>query len=125
MMINMFDSNMTGTIDIQEFGKLFTFVNEKKGMFENFDRNKEGTLGQDEFLQALQSMGYRFTQTFAQNLVARYNPKGRRMTLDNFIVCSVQIKRLTDSFRTRDSQMNGTATLQYEDFIGLALGAHK
>ena len=62
MMINMFDSNMTGTIDIQEFGKLFTFVNKKKGMFENFDRNKEGTLGQDEFLQALQSMGYRLKQ---------------------------------------------------------------
>ena len=59
MMINMFDSNTTGTIDIQEFGKLFTFVNEKKGMFESFDRNKEGTLSQDEFLSALQSMGYR------------------------------------------------------------------
>ena len=59
MMINMFDSNTTGTIDINEFGKLFAFVNEKKGMFESFDRNKEGTLSQDEFLSALQSMGYR------------------------------------------------------------------
>ena len=67
----------------------------------------------------------RFTPTFAQNLVARYNPRGRRLTLDNFIVSSVQIKRLTDSFRTRDAQMNGTATMQYEDFIGIALGAHK
>ena len=59
MMINMFDANMTGTIDMQEFGRLFTFINEKKGMFEGHDRNKEGTLSQDEFLQALQAMGYR------------------------------------------------------------------
>ena len=47
------------------------------------------------------------------------------MTLDNFIVVSVQIKRLTDSFRTRDTAMNGTATMQYEDFVGLAIGAHR
>ena len=59
MMINMFDSNMTGTIDVHEFGKLFAFINEKKRMFEGYDRNKEGTLSQDEFLQALQAMGYR------------------------------------------------------------------
>ena len=37
---------------------------------------------------------------------------------------SLQIRRLTDSFRTRDTQMAGAATLQYEDFVGLAMGAH-
>ena len=59
MMINMFDTDMTGTINVEEFGRLFTFINEKKRMFEGYDRNKEGTLSQDEFLQALQAMGYR------------------------------------------------------------------
>ena len=29
----------------------------------------------------------------------KYDQKTRKMTLDNFIVASVQIKRLTDSFR--------------------------
>lgn len=59
MMINMFDTNMTGTIDINEFGKLFEYINQWKGMFENFDRSKQGTLGQDDLSAALQSMGYR------------------------------------------------------------------
>ena len=70
-------------------------------------------------------MFFRFTPTFAQNLLSKYSPRDRRLTLDNFIVVSVQIKRLTDSFRTRDTAMNGTATMQYEDFVGLALGTHK
>ena len=74
---------------------------------------------------AFQQMGYRFSPTFVQNLLAKYDPKTKRLTLDNFIVCCVQIKRLTDSFRTRDREMKGAATLQYEDFIGIALGAHK
>ena len=70
-------------------------------------------------------MGYRFTPTFVQNLLAKYNPRDRKLTLDNFIVASVQIKRLTDSFRTRDREMRGQAQFQYEDFVGVAMGAHK
>ena len=73
---------------------------------------------------AFQQMGYRFTQTFVQNLLAKYDARTRRLTLDNFIVASVQIQRLTASFRNRDREMRGQATLGYEDFIGIALGAH-
>jgi len=125
MMINMFDTNQSGTIDVNEFGRLFQYINQWKAMFESFDRERKGVLTTENFSQALQQMGYRFTPTFVQNLLAKFNPRERTLTLDNFIVTSVQIKRLTDSFRTRDTQMQGTATMQYEDFIGLALGAHK
>ena len=57
MMINMFDTNRTGTIDVHEFGKLFNYINDWKRMFENFDKDKEGTLSQEDFMAALQSMG--------------------------------------------------------------------
>ena len=69
-------------------------------------------------------MGYRFSPTFVQNLLSKYDPRTRRLTLDNFIVASVQIQRLTTSFRNRDREMRGQATLAYEDFVGLVLGAH-
>ena len=58
-------------------------------------------------------------------VVVKFDPRTRRLTLDNFILVSVNIKRLTDSFRTRDREMRGQAVMQYEDFVGLALGAHK
>ena len=32
---------------------------------------------------------------------------------------------ISDSFRSRDKEMRGQAPLQYEDFIGIAIGAHK
>ena len=69
-------------------------------------------------------MGYRFSPTFVQNLLGKYDARTRRLTLDNFIVASVQIQRLTSSFKTRDREMRGQATMAYEDFIGIALGAH-
>jgi len=124
-MINMFDTNMTGTIDVNEFGRLFTYIQQWKAMFEGFDRDRTGTIDQNEFTQALQQMGYRFTPQFIQNLLAKFDPKERKLTLDNFITVSVQVKRLTDSFRSRDREMKGQAVLGYEDFVGLAMGAHK
>ena len=47
------------------------------------------------FCIAFQQMGYRFTPTFVQNLLAKYDSRTRKLTLDNFIVACVQIKRLT------------------------------
>jgi len=125
MMIELYDANMSGTIDVNEFEKLFNYINQWKAMYEALDKDRSGKLDQEEVNQAFQQMGYRFTPTFVQNLLTKYDPKGRKLTLDNFIVASVQVKRLTDSFRTRDREMRGQATMGYEDFVGLAMGAHK
>jgi len=125
MMIEMYDANNSGSIDLNEFNALFDCINKWKGVFESYDQDRSGKIEEAELTRALQQMGYRFSPTFVQNILAKYDSKTRRMTLDNFIVCCVQIKRLTDSFRVRDREMKGAATLQYEDFIGLAMGAHK
>jgi len=124
MMINMFDRDKSGQINVHEFGALFNYINQWKGLFEGMDKDRSGYIEQAEFMGALQQMGYRFSPTFVQNLLAKYDQRTRRMTLDNFIVASVQIKRLTDSFRSRDKEMRGSAMLAYEDFVGLAMGAH-
>jgi len=108
-MINMFDTNQTGTIDMNEFGRLFAYIQQWKAMFENFDRDRTGTIDQGEFSQALQQMGYRFSPQFTQNVLSKLDPRTRKLTLDNFIVVSIQVKRLTDSFRTRDKEMKGQA----------------
>jgi len=124
-MIDLFDRDRKGQINITEFGSLFAYINQWKALFESIDRDRSGFIEEGEFGQALQQMGYRFSPTFVRNVLTKFDVKNKKLTLDNFIVVSVQIKRLTDSFRTRDRDMRGQATLGYEDFVGLALGAHK
>merc|ERR1711971_905051 len=124
MMIEMFDKDKKGTITVHEFGSLFAYINQWKATFEAIDKDRSGFIEQAELNQAFQQMGFRFSPTFVQNLLAKFDPKTRRLSLDNFIVACVHIQRLTTSFKTRDREMRGQATMAYEDFIGIALGAH-
>jgi len=124
-MIELYDSNGTGTIDVNEFGLLFQAVQQWKANFESYDKDRTGSIDQNEFSQSLQQGGYRFSPTFVQNLLTKFDRRNRKLTLDNFILINVQVKRLTDSFRSRDREMRGQATMAYEDFVGLAMGAHK
>lgn len=50
-------------------------------------------------------MGYRFSPTFVQNLLSKYDPRTKKLTLDNFIVASVQIKRLTGKLASHISNI--------------------
>ena len=92
-------------------------------MVDMFDRDKSGQINVQEFAESIDRDRSGFIEH--AELTQAFQQMGYRFTLDNFIVVCVNIKRLTDSFRSRDREMRGQAVMQYEDFIGLALGAHK
>jgi len=125
MLIEMFDRKRSGALNINEFDEVFKYVNQCKAAFEAIDKDRNGYIEFNELTQALQQMGYRFTPAFVQNLLLKYDHRTKRLTLDNFIIACVHIKRLTDGFRVRDRAMQGQITIHYEDFIGLAMGAHQ
>jgi len=124
MMISMFDHNRSGTIDVNEFGQLFNYVNQWRGLFMNFDRDRSGSIETNEFASALNQLGFNFSPNLVNNILSKQNPKTKMLTLDSFILVLTQIRRLTESFKSRDREMRGQALIGYEDFIGLALGAH-
>merc|ERR1711862_893079 len=64
MMIDMYDKNASGSIDVNEFQQLFSAINQWKAVFQGYDKDKSGTIEQSELTQAFQQMGYRFTPTF-------------------------------------------------------------
>merc|ERR1711862_667076 len=111
MMISMFDQNKSGTIDINEFGQLFNFVNQWRGVFQGFDRDRSGAIESAEFSQALNQLGFNLSPNLINNILSQHNPKTRCLSLDNFILVVTQIKRLTDSFKARDRELRGPAMM--------------
>ena len=122
LMIELHDKNKSGSIEINEFQQLFNTINEWRGIFQRFDTDRSGTIEQSELIQAFAQMGYQFSPMFVQGLLSKYDMRTKRLSLDNFIVITMRIRSLTDGFRNRDQMKNGQATMQYEDFLGLAMG---
>ncbi|ESP03403.1 hypothetical protein LOTGIDRAFT_199248 [Lottia gigantea] len=122
LMIGMFDRDMSGTIDINEFQALYKYIDQWKGVFERFDGNRSGFIDCNELRNAYASMGYNLSPQFAQMVTYKFDIQARRaLTLDMFIQSCVMLKGLTDSFKQRDPQMRGQITLGYEDFMTMAV----
>jgi len=125
LMMEMFHSKNSSTLDIIECCNLNDYINKWKSTFRRLDIDQSGYIELEELIQAFQQMGYKFTSHFVQNLLAKYDSGSGKLTMDQFILICVRIQRLTNGFRSRDHAMQGTIILQYEDFIGLALDVHQ
>lgn len=122
LMISMFDRDNTGTIQLHEFQALWNYIQQWKGVFERFDGNRSGSIEAHELIQAFQQMGYNLSPQFGHIVISKFDVNGRRsLTLDNFIQSCVMLKSLTDSFKERDPQMQGTIRMGYEDFMTTAI----
>lgn len=71
---------------------------------------------------ALTQMGFRFSEPFIKFLVAKSDPvKHSQVSVDQFIVLCIQIQRFTEAFRARDAEQKGIISIQFEDFLQIAL----
>ncbi|XP_071544282.1 peflin isoform X2 [Panulirus ornatus] len=120
LMITLFDKDNTASINLHEFGQLFNFINQWTQVYRSYDRDNSGTIDENELNTALQQMGYRLSPQFVSYLVSKFSPRMRKITLDNFIVSNIQLRKLTEAFKGRDREMKGVITISYEDFITLA-----
>ncbi|OWF45190.1 peflin-like [Mizuhopecten yessoensis] len=122
LMIGMFDRDFSGTINLQEFAALWNYIQQWKGVFEQTDQNRTGSIEAHELTGAFQRMGYNVSPQFANMVVCKFDTLGRRqLTLDNFIQACVMLKTLTDNFVSRDAQRQGNIRLSYEEFMCLAV----
>lgn len=54
LMIGMFDNDHSGTVDIQEFDKLYAYINQWLGVFKTYDRDGSGQIEESELTQGKQ-----------------------------------------------------------------------
>ncbi|XP_051992273.1 peflin-like [Xyrauchen texanus] len=124
MMLNMFDKTKTGRIDVFGFSALWTFLQQWRALFQQFDRDRSGSINSNEMHQALSQMGYNLSPQFIQQLVNRFSAPGGGngvLQLDRFIQVCTQLQSMTQAFREKDTAMTGNVRLSYEDFLSGAV----
>jgi len=128
MMIRMFDTDRSGTINFDEFCGLWGFLAAWRGLFDRFDVDKSGNISLREFEDALVAFGYRLSPQFVQLLFSTYaksHSRGRGddfgrekvLSFDLFVQACISLKRMTDVFKKYDTDRDGYITLSFEEFL--------
>ncbi|KAM4600766.1 sorcin isoform 2-T2 [Polymixia lowei] len=116
LMINMLDRDMSATMGFAEFKELWSVLNGWKQNFMTFDRDRSGTVEGPEMQQAVASMGYKLSPQAMNIIVKRYSTHGR-IVFDDYVACCIKLRTLSNLFQRRDTNRQGTALFQYDDFI--------
>ena len=120
--VGLFDRDGNGTIDLKEFQLLWQYINQWKGVFDRYDRDRSGNIDVSELHTAFNEMGFRVSMAFCQLVVTRFDRLAKRsLKLDDFIQSCVMLRSLTEAFQVRDSNRNGIITVSYEDFMTMAI----
>lgn len=120
LMIGMFDSDHSGSINFQEFAGLWKYVTDWQATFRSYDRDNSGSIDKRELQTALTSFGYRLSDKFYDLLVRKFDRQGRgTIAFDDFIQCCVVLQTLTKSFSSKDVQRSGMINVSYEEFLSM------
>ncbi|CAG8512461.1 6933_t:CDS:2 [Rhizophagus irregularis] len=121
LMMNMFDTDNSGTIAFQEFTGLWRYIEDWKKCFQTFDADGSGTINFAELKNALRTFGYNLSDNFINLLIKKYDKYGGKnnagkgdVTFDNFVQSCVTVKTLTDAFRRYDTDNDGWILINYE-----------
>ncbi|KAF2187068.1 EF-hand [Zopfia rhizophila CBS 207.26] len=112
MMIRMFDTDRSGTINFEEFCGLWGFLSAWRGLFDRFDVDHSGNISYKEFTEALVAFGYRLSPQFVTLLYRTYDRRGENaISFDLFVQACISLKRMTDVFKKYDEDRDGYITL--------------
>ncbi|CAO2656637.1 Nn.00g054400.m01.CDS01 [Neocucurbitaria sp. VM-36] len=118
MMIRMFDTDRSGSVNFDEFCGLWGFLSAWRGLFDRFDADHSGSISFAEFNEALVAFGYRLSQQFVALLYRTYDRDGRNaLSFDLFVQACISLKRMTDVFKKYDEDRDGYITLSFEEFL--------
>lgn len=118
MMIRMFDTDRSGSVNFDEFCGLWGFLSAWRALFDRFDKNRSGSIQFDEFREALLAFGYNLTDQFVYLLYSTYDRRGdNNMSFDLFVQACISLKRMTDVFKKYDDDRDGYITLSFEEFL--------
>ncbi|KAF8352129.1 hypothetical protein F5887DRAFT_14498 [Amanita rubescens] len=123
LLMSIFDVDRSGTIGFNEFVGLWKYIKDWQNVFAHFDRDRSGTIDEEEMRNALTQFGYNLSPPLLSLLQKKYDIKayagrGRSgINFDRFVRACVVVKQLTESFRRLDTDRDGWVQMSYDQFM--------
>ncbi|WVW83623.1 hypothetical protein I302_105644 [Kwoniella bestiolae CBS 10118] len=131
MLMNIFDTDKSGTINFMEFEGLYRYIQDWHGIFRRFDRDNSGLIDRKELHNALLGFGFSLPKEMVILVEKRFAPpptsvnaqQNKGISFDRFLMACVTVKHYTEGFRRLDVNGQGHITLDYNQFMELVLDA--
>ncbi|XP_058107242.1 calcium-binding protein CBP-like [Magnolia sinica] len=120
LLMYLFTNSNVRRIGPKEFSSVFDSLQNWRGIFERFDRDRSGKIDASELREALLSLGFSVSPVILDLLVTKFDKSGgknKAIEYDNFIECCLTVKGLTEKFKERDTAYSGSAMFSYEAFM--------
>jgi Ca2+-binding EF-hand superfamily protein len=72
----MFDKDQTGQIEFNEFCGLWAYINQWRGIFQNYDKDRSGQIDGRELHGALSGFGFQVNDQLIRLIVRKYDQQG-------------------------------------------------
>jgi Ca2+-binding EF-hand superfamily protein len=113
-LMNVFDKDASGTIDFHEFVSLNQFLTQAQTAFYSADRDRSGTLDQNEASAALQQMGFQMAQRTVSAVVAKADRNKRGVNFSGFLRIAGHLATVRSIFEWNDPKKTGKIELTYD-----------
>lgn len=131
MLMNIFDTDRSGTIRFNEFVGLWNYIKEWQNIFRRFDRDRSGSIDAHELREALGQFGFHLSPPLLSLIQTKYDIKASGVTrygapppgisFDRFVRACVVIKQLSEAFGNLDTDHDGWVQINYDQFMHTVL----
>ncbi|XP_013145640.1 PREDICTED: calpain-B-like isoform X3 [Papilio polytes] len=115
-MIAMLDKDNSGGLGFDEFKTLWIDLRNWRAVFRLYDTEGRGAIPAHSLRDALHSAGYTVNAHVLNVLAHRYGSSDGYIQFDDFIMCSVRLKTMIDTFKGRSSG-GEYATFSLEEWL--------
>uniref|UniRef100_A0A8C5M379 Uncharacterized protein n=1 Tax=Leptobrachium leishanense TaxID=445787 RepID=A0A8C5M379_9ANUR len=120
-MINLFDINRTGTVDVEEFKDLWENLETYMGIFKTMDADSSGSMDSNEMRNALCKAGFELGNNIQEVIVQKYASSDLTIKFDDFIACLIRLKTLFKMFNLLDTTKSEFITLSLSEWLCVLL----
>lgn len=116
-LLSKFDADENGQIGFEEFSRLFKYIENWRGIFNRFDKDKSGLIDSKELGIALKELKHNVPPSLIEKRYATTDG----ITFDRFVRACAVVERSSEDFRKWKPDPHGQISVNYEQFMAILL----
>lgn len=123
-LIKQFDRSNSGTLGLQEFDELHTFLSSVENGFKDLKAERDGRVSRKEVGKWLTSAGYKLEQPVFEAIMNRFDPsQSGTVGLQEYLALTIFLRSATATFEAYDPKQTGSVNLTFPQFLHAAVNS--